>query len=84
MAYNRDEGQKNYPSKGVIQMVQSNGNGDSEKPEISVTFEPVNDETQQVQDRWVRFGGDGNREITYSDRVREELEIDEDEESDSD
>lgn len=66
-------------------MVQSNGNGKSENPEIEATFEPIDDETQQVQDRWVKLDKDGRRGIAFSDEIRDGLGIeDEDDESESD
>lgn len=65
-------------------MIQSSGNGKSNDPEIGVNFEPLDDETQQVQDRWVRDDGTGKREISFGDDLREELRIEEDDESESD
>lgn len=66
-------------------MVQSSGNGKSENPEVEATFEPIDDETQQVQDQWVRFDKDGRRGIAFSDEIHDELGIeDEDDESESD
>lgn len=61
-------------------MVQSS-NGNSDQPKIEVTFEPVDDETQQVQDRWVEQDGTtGDRKITYGDEVRGRLDIEEEDE----
>ena len=40
-------------------MIQSSGNGKNNDPKIGVNFEPLDDETQQVQDRWVRDDGTG-------------------------
>lgn len=66
-------------------MVQSSGNGKSNDPEIGVNFEPLDDETQQVQDRWVRRDEEGRSEISFGDELRKELGIEEeDEESESD
>lgn len=64
-------------------MVQS-GNGKENDPKIGVNFEPLDDETQQIQDRWVREDETGKREISYGDELREELGIEEDDESESD
>lgn len=65
-------------------MVQS-GNGNTENPEVEVTFEPIDDESRQVQDRWMRKDElTGERELSFGDEVREELGIEEDnEESES-
>ena len=64
-------------------MVESGGNGNKDDPKISVIFEPLDDETQQLQDRWVRQDETGRREISYGDEVRNELGIEEDEEDES-
>ncbi len=60
------------------------GNGKEKDPKIGVNFEPLDDETQQIQDRWVREDETGKREISYGDELREELGIEEDDESESD
>lgn len=69
------------------QIVQSNnGNGKSEDPEISVTFEPLDDETGTVQDRWTRKDETtGEREVAFGEQIRDQLGIEEeDEDSESD
>ena len=65
-------------------MIQSSGNGKNNDPKIGVNFEPLDDETQQVQDRWVRDDGTGIREISFGGDLREELGIEEEDESESD
>jgi hypothetical protein len=65
-------------------MVQS-GNGKHDDSEIETVFEHLDDETQQVQDRWAKINEEGDREIAFSDEIRSELEIEEeDDESKSD
>lgn len=60
-------------------MVQSGGNGNSENPEISVSFEPLNDETMAIQDKWMRKDEvTGERELSFGEEVRDELGMDSD------
>ncbi len=60
------------------------GNGNSDNPEIQVSFEPIDDETQQVQDTWVRKNEvTGEREISYGDEVRAQLGIEQEEDDES-
>lgn len=67
-----------------MQIVQSNGNGNQENPEIEKIFEPLDDETQTVQDRWVEIDKPtGDYKITFSDEMRDELGIEADSESES-
>lgn len=62
--------------------IQSNsGNGKSDEPEIGVSFEPIDDETEMVQDRWVEADEmTGEREIVFGDQVRDQLGIEEEDE----
>lgn len=53
--------------------------------EVEATFEHLDDQTQQVQDRWARLDKDGTHEVAFSDELRSELGIEEeDDESKSD
>lgn len=65
----------------VKPIVESNSNGSREHPEIKVSFEPVDDQTGTVQDRWVRKNEEtGEYEISFGDEVRNQLGIEEDDE----
>lgn len=68
----------------MTQSGTGNGNGNTENPEIEVTFEHLDDETQQVQEYWMREDTTGERKLSVGDEVREELGIEEDDESASD
>ncbi len=73
--------QSNLKIKEVMQIVQSNGsNGQNDEPSIEVSFEPIDDETGMVQDRWLETNAQGERRITYSDEVRNQLGIEEEDE----
>lgn len=63
---------------------QSNGNGNQENLEIEKIFEPIDDETQTVKDRWVELNKEaGDYKITFSDEMRDELGVEPDSESES-
>lgn len=71
------------PQKGG-RTTQSNGNGNEKDPKISKIFEPLDDETQSVQDRWVKIDkSTGDFEVAFSDEMQNELGIDLDSNLDS-
>lgn len=80
-----DSPTNNFEKTEVKPIVQSNGNGSQENPEIEKVFEPLDDETQAVQDRWVEIDKlTGDYKITFSLEMREELGIESDSELESD
>jgi hypothetical protein len=74
---------KYHPQKGGT-TTQSNGNGNQKEPEIIKIFEPLDDETQTVQDRWVEIDlSTGDFEVAFSDEMQNELGIELDSDSES-
>lgn len=71
--------QSTYKTKEVNTTQANSGNGDNPQPQIEKVYEPLDEE------RWVEKDEEtGRREIAFSDQVRDELGIeDEDEQSES-
>ncbi len=71
--------QEKYPPQKGGCTTQSNGNGSNNQPEIKKVYEPLDTE------RWVELNTETQeRELAFSEEVRQELEIlEEDEESNS-
>lgn len=71
--------QEKYPPQKGGCTTQSNGNGSSDQPQIKKVYEPLDEE------RWVELDTETQRrELAFSEEVRQELEIlEEDETSDS-
>ncbi len=70
---------KTFPLRKGGYTTQSKGNGNNPQPQIKKVYEPLDEE------RWVELDTESQgRELTFSEEVRQELEIvEEDEESDS-
>jgi hypothetical protein len=70
---------KKYPPQKGGCTTQSNGNGSNNQPQIKKVYEPLD------RDRWVELDTETQgRELAFSEEVRQELEIiEEDQESDS-
>jgi hypothetical protein len=75
---------KEFPPQKGGYTTQSNGNGNHKEPEIIKIFEPLDDETQAVQDRWVEIDlSTGDFEVAFSDEMKNELGIELDSDSES-
>ena len=61
-------------------MVQSSGNGNNPEPQVEKVYEPLD------EGRWIELDTENQRrELAFGEEVRQELEIqEEDEESESD